>query len=130
MNEPLWLGSALIVAVHESQLAEHGGAAGIRDAGLLASALARPRQLWNYGEPPPDMATLAAAYGFGIARNHPFVDGNKRSALVAMETFLNINGWELDASNVECVSEILSLAAGDVTEAELAAWLRSHLSPV
>ncbi len=130
MNEPTWLESALIVAVHESQLAEHGGAAGIRDSGLLASALARPQQLWSYGDPPPDMATLAAAYGFGIARNHPFVDGNKRSALVAMETFLNINGWELNASNVECVSEILSLAAGEVTEGQLAAWLRARTAAI
>ncbi len=130
MNEPTWLESALIVAVHESQLAEHGGAAGIRDSGLLASALARPQQLWSYGDPPPDMATLAAAYGFGIARNHPFVDGNKRSALGAMETFLNINGWELNASNVECVSEILSLAAGEVTEGQLAAWLRARTAAI
>ncbi len=130
MNEPTWLESALIVAVHESQLAEHGGAAGIRDSGLWASALARPQQLWSYGDPPPDMATLAAAYGFGIARNHPFVDGNKRSALVAMETFLNINGWELNASNVECVSEILSLAAGEVTEGQLAAWLRARTAAI
>ncbi|TKR30639.1 type II toxin-antitoxin system death-on-curing family toxin [Luteimonas gilva] len=128
MNEPVWLETALIVAVHEYQLAEHGGAVGVRDEGLLASALARPQQLWSYGEPPPDMATLAAAYGFGIARNHPFVDGNKRSALVAMETFLNINGWQLTASNVECVRELLALAAGDVGETELADWLRAHLA--
>lgn len=127
MNEPVWLEVALIVAVHESQLAEHGGAAGVRDNSLLASALARPQQLWSYGGPPPDMATLAAAYGFGVARNHPFVDGNKRSALVAMETFLNINGWELKASNVECVRQLLSLAAGDVSEVELGDWLRTHL---
>lgn len=129
MNEPVWLEPILIVAVHEAQLAEHGGAAGVRDEGLLASALARPQQLWSYGEPPPDMAMLAAAYGYGIARNHPFVDGNKRSALVAMETFLNLNGWELKASNLECVQEVLALAAGDRTEAQLAAWLSRHSAP-
>lgn len=129
MNEPAWLEPILIIAVHEAQLAEHGGAAGVRDEGLLASALARPQQLWSYGEPPPDMAMLAAAYGYGIARNHPFVDGNKRSALVAMETFLNLNCWELKASNLECVQEVLALAAGDRTEAQLAAWLSRHLAP-
>jgi len=130
MNEPVWLEPALIVAVHEAQLAEHGGAAGVRDAGLLDSALARPQQLWNYAESRPNMATLAAADGFGIARNHPFVDGNKRSALVAMETFLNLNGWELTASNLDCVQEMLALAAGDRTEIQLAAWLRRHLAPM
>lgn len=128
MNEPTWLETALIIAVHESQLAEHGGAVGVRDGGLLDSALARPQQLWSYGEPQPDMATLAAAYGFGIARNHPFVDGNKRSALVAMETFLNLNGCELTASNAECVRELLALAAGAISEVELADWLRKHLA--
>lgn len=129
MNEPVWLEPILIIAVHEAQLAEHGGAAGVRDEGLLASALARPQQLWSYGEPPPDMAMLAAAYGYDIARNHPFVDGNKRSALVAMEIFLIFNGWELKASNLECVQEVLALAAGDRTEAQLAAWLSRHSAP-
>lgn len=127
MSEPVWLGEALILAIHEAQLAEHGGASGIRDDGMLKSALARPQQLWNYGEPPPSMASLAASYAFGIARNHPFIDGNKRSALVAMETFLNINGWELDATNIECVGEMLLLASGSISEAELAIWLADRL---
>lgn len=128
MNEPTWLEHVLILAIHEAQLAEHGGATGVRDRTLLASALARPQQLWNYADPPPSMASLAASYAFGIARNHPFVDGNKRSALVAMETFLNLNGWELNASNVECVNEMLLLAGGSIDETGLAAWLAERLT--
>lgn len=125
-----WLREAVVVAIHEAQLAEHGGPAGLRDATLLASALARPQQLEAYGSPRPDLAALAAAYGYGLARNHPFVDGNKRTALVVMETFLNLNGWELDADNVDCVQEILLLAGGELDEAALAHWLRGHLQPM
>lgn len=130
MNEPIWLDPALVVAIHEAQLAEHGGAPGVRDQTLLASALARPQQLWSYGDPPPSIAALAAAYAFGIARNHPFVDGNKRSALVAMETFLNINAWTLNATNVECVREMLLLGSGSIDEAQLATWLAGLSTPV
>jgi len=120
----VWLEEQVILAVHEEQLAEHGGAQGIRDAGLMQSALARPRHLATYGE--PDVFDLSAAYGFGIARNHPFVDGNKRTAFVAVELFLALNGVELRASDVDCVLTMLSLAAGELDEATFAVWLRSN----
>lgn len=123
----VWIDPAVILAVHEEQLAEHGGAAGIRDAGMLESALSRPRNLAHYGE--PDAAALAAAYGFGLARNHPFVDGNKRSAFVAVELFLHLNGLRLDALDADCVMVMLSLAAGEIDEATFAAWLRERTAP-
>lgn len=120
----VWIDPAVILAVHDEQLAEHGGAAGVRDAGLLESALARPRSLAHYGE--PDACELAAAYAFGLAKNHPFVDGNKRSAFVAAELCLVLNGWQLNASDEACVMVMLGLAAGEVDEAGLSAWLRDH----
>lgn len=126
---PTWLRAEVVLAIHEAHLAEHGGPAGVRDAGLLESALARPLQIEAYGFPKPDLAALTAAYGYDLARNHPFVDGNKRTALVVMETFLNVNGWELDATNVDCVQEILLLAEGEVEESVLAEWLRARLKP-
>jgi death on curing protein len=121
MNEPVWLRLEAILAAHDEQLTEHGGGAGIRDRGLLESALARPLNLYAYGE--PSLPRLAAAYAFGIARNHPFVDGNKRSALVAAELFLALNGVDLVADDVEVVQTFLALAAGEVSEEELAAWI-------
>lgn len=127
MSRWVWLDEAVVVAVHLEQLAEHGGGAGTRDPGLLESALARPQHLAAYQE--PDAAALAAAYGFGIARNHPFVDGNKRTAFVAVELFLDLNGWELQADDVSCVMTMLALAAGDLSEDEFAAWLRQHTVP-
>jgi death-on-curing protein len=114
----------VILAVHEEQLAEHGGAAGVRDEGLFHSALARPQHLASYGN--PDVFDLAAAYGFGLARNHPFVDGNKRTAFVAVELFLVMNGHELQASDADCVMTMLALAAGELDEASFAAWLRRY----
>ncbi|HMX12114.1 MAG TPA: type II toxin-antitoxin system death-on-curing family toxin [Burkholderiaceae bacterium] len=123
----VWIDPAVLYAVHEEQLAEHGGGAGVRDAGLFESALARPVNLAHYGE--PDAADLAAAYGFGIARNHPFVDGNKRTAFVAVELFLVLNGWDLMASDAECVVTMLGVAAGDLEESAFAAWLRDHIAP-
>ena len=120
-----WIAHRVVVAVHNEQLAEHGGAAGIRDAGLLESALARAENLAAYGD--PDVAALAAAYGFGIARNHPFVDGNKRAALVTTELFLALNGFDLIVGDVECVLTILSLAAGELDETAFAEWLRQHI---
>lgn len=120
-----WLEVGVIRAVHDEQLAEHGGAAGIRDAGLLESALARPQNLAAYGD--PDAAALAAAYGFGLARNHPFVDGNKRTAFVAVELFLALNGEELIADDVQCVLTMLQLAGGELDEAAFAAWIRQQL---
>ena len=125
-NDWVWIATSVAEAVHAEQLAEHGGAAGLRDAGALANAMDRARNLAAYGE--PDVAALAAAYAFGIARNHPFTDGNKRSAAVISETFLALNGQRLDASDAELVVVFLALAAGDLSEAELADWFREHLA--
>jgi len=119
-----WVARSVILAVHDAQLAEHGGLEGVRDAGLLDSALARPRNLAAYGE--PDAAALAAAYGAGIARNHPFIDSNKRTAFVATELFLDQNGLELTADDADCVLTMLALAAGDLPEDAYADWLRQH----
>ena len=120
----VWIDEKIVWAIHEAQLAEHGGSAGIRDAGLLASALARPINLAAYGS--PDIADCAAAYGFGISRNHPFIDGNKRTAFVCAELFLALNGHQLEASDVDCVLTMLAVAAGEIDEAAFAAWLRTH----
>lgn len=128
MTAWVWIEESVVWAIHEAQLAEHGGSAGVRDAGLLASALARPRNLAGYGA--PDAADLAAAYGFGIARNHPFIDGNKRTAFVCAELFLMLNGVALTADNPSCVTTVLALAAGDLPEADFAAWLRSNAAPL
>lgn len=124
MKAWVWLEPAVLRAVHEEQLAEHGGAAGLRDEGLLESALARPRNLAAYGQ--ADLADLAAAYGFGLARNHPFVDGNKRTAFVAVELFLALNGASLAADDVSCVLTMLAVAAGQMDESTFARWLRDH----
>ena len=118
----VWLDPSVIHAVHDEQLGEHGGSAGLRDAGLLESALARPMHLAVYGE--ADAASLAAAYGYGLAKNHPFVDGNKRTAFVAVELFLALNGWTLTASDADCVLAMLRLAASEWSEAQFAQWLR------
>ncbi|MBA3034431.1 MAG: type II toxin-antitoxin system death-on-curing family toxin [Gammaproteobacteria bacterium] len=123
----VWIQRNVIIAAHSAQLAEHGGAAGTRDAGLLDSALARAENLAAYDD--PDVAALAATYGFGIVRNHPFVDGNKRTALIATELFLALNGYDLVAGDAECVVTMLDLAAGELPEAEFAAWLRTHIEP-
>jgi death on curing protein len=122
----IWIADSVVYAIHEAQLAEHGGIAGIRDEGLLSSALARPQNLAAYGEE-VDAASLAAAYAFGISRNHPFLDGNKRTAFVVMELFLNLNGWNLNADDTECISTMLALAASDLGEKALANWLRDHI---
>ena len=119
-----WIDEQVVVAVHDAQLAEHGGSAGVRDSCLLQSALARPLNLSAYEA--PDHADLAAAYGFGIARNHPFVDGNKRTAFVTMELFLALNEFRLDASDAESVLTMLDVAAGDTDETAFAAWIRAH----
>lgn len=127
MSDWVWVMRSVVVAAHHEQLAEHGGAAGTREAGLRDSALARPENLAADGE--ADVAALAAAYGFGIVRNHPFVDGNKRAALIATELFLVLKGYELLADDASCVLTILGLAAGEVDEAEFAEWLRGHIAP-
>ncbi|MDH6591184.1 death-on-curing protein [Variovorax sp. TBS-050B] len=121
----VWLSVRLVLATHEEQLAEHGGPAGVRDHGMLESALARPQHRALYGS--PDAADLAASYAFGLARNHPFVDGNKRAAFVALEVFLDLNGWTLTATDEDCVTTTLALAAGELGEEELADWIRAHL---
>ena len=120
-----WLGESVLLAVHEEQLAEHGGPGGARDAGMLSSAMARAQQRAAYGE--PDVAELAACYGFGIARNHPFVDGNTRTAFVAVELFLVLNGYELQATDADCVMAMLDLASGQSDEPTFATWLRDHI---
>ena len=121
----IWVPREILLAVHAEQLAEHGGAEGLRDEGLFDSALARPQQLANYGE--PDVADLAACYAFGLARNHPFIDGNKRTAFVAAQLFLRLNGWRIHTDLVEVTIKMLQLAAGDLAEADYADWLRQHL---
>lgn len=113
------------MAAHAEQLAEHGGGDGVRDAGALESAMARPLNLAGYGD--PDAADFAAAYAFGIARNHPFVDGNKRTAAVVSEAFLVLNGWTLAATDAELVVAFLALAAGELSEGEIADWFRERI---
>jgi death-on-curing protein len=124
----VWIDPAVVMAVHEEQLAEHGGGTGVRDAGLLESALSRPQQLAHDGQ--PDVADLAASYPFGLARNHPFVDGNKRTAFVAAELFLALNRFELVADDADCVVTMLALAAGELSEAAFAAWVRQACRPL
>lgn len=119
--------SALALAIHDRQLAEHGGSPGVRDENLLESALARPQQLHTYGDPEPDLADLAATLAYGLARNHPFVDGNKRTAYVVCRTFLALNGAELVATAEEKYLTILALAEGKLTAEDFAAWLRKRL---
>ena len=124
-----WIERDLAISVHDRQLAEHGGSAGIRDETLLASALARPLQLHAYGQPEPDLADLAASLAYGLARNHPFVDGNKRTAAVLCETFIMLNGMELVATDLELYPIYLGLAEGSLSEREFAAWLRKRIQP-
>ncbi len=125
MSAWVWLDPEILLAAHDEQLEEHGGASGVRDQGLFESALARPQNLAAYGE--PDVAALAASYAFGIAKNHAFVDGNKRTALVALELFLDCNGYCLTADDAQCVLAILSVAASAFSEADLAEWVRKNL---
>ena len=127
-SSPRWLSKAVVVALHEESLARFGGSAGIRDEGLLESALERPRNLYAY-EGEEGVARLAAAYGFGIARNHPFVDGNKRAALLAVAVFCSLNGLRLSPSQVDEVRTITALAAGELTEQQLAEWITANSTP-
>lgn len=125
MAEWIWIATEVAMAAHQEQLAEHGGGQGVRDERLLDSAMARAKNLAAYGQ--PDAADLAAAYAYGIARNHPFIDGNKRTAAVVSETFLLVNGYLLNATDAEVVVAFLALAAGDLAEDELADWFRTRL---
>ena len=123
----VWIERTLALALHERQLAEHGGGSGVRDEGLLESALARSQQLHAYGDPPPDLAALAASLAYGLARNHPFVDGNKRAAHVCYRVFLALNDVDLTAGEEEKYVQMLALAEGSLPEADFAAWLRRPL---
>ncbi len=129
MDDPIWISKELAIAIHQRQLAEHGGADGVRDEGLLDSALARPRQRFAYEDPTPAIPALAAAYAFGIARNHAFIDGNKRTAAVVCETFMELNGFVLDVTDTEMYPIFLALAEGSLAEPELATWLSQHAKP-
>lgn len=122
-----WISKAALMLLHGESLAEHGGGSGLRDEGLLDSALARPEHLAAYGR--PDAADLAACYGFGIARNHPFVDGNKRAAFLSVGLFLYLNGWRLRAKQADATLTVFALAAGDLTESEFGGWLRERIEP-
>jgi death-on-curing protein len=122
-----WIHPQALKLLHDESLAEHGGAPGLRDEGLLESALARPLNLVAYGE--PDHADLAAAYGAGLAKNHPFVDGNKRAAFLAVGLFLAVNGYRLHTTQADATLTILALAAGELDEAAFAAWIRTHTQP-
>jgi death on curing protein len=123
--EPVWLDARDANAIHDRQLSEHGGGTGVRDLGLLESALARPVNQWNYGEDDP--AVLAAAYAFGVARNHPFVDGNKRTAWVLARLFLAMNGRKLAFTSADAIKIMVSLAAGEIEEEVVANWFRDRL---
>jgi death-on-curing protein len=123
--EPQWLSRVIVDAIHHDQLREHGGLSGIRDDNVLESALARPRQKWHYSDR-TDVPLLAAAYAFGLVKNHPYRDGNKRIGFLAMVTFLGLNGYDLTATDAEVVAEILGLADGTFSEDALADWIRRH----
>ena len=123
----VWISELFAIAIHDRQLAEHGGPSGTRDNTLLQSALSKPQNLKAYGD--PDLAELAASYALGITRNRPFIEGNKHTALVVCETFLALNGVELTASDVDCVLVMQDLAAGEIAEAEFAAWVRNNSKP-
>lgn len=128
MKEPIWVLREVVLIAHEQSLAEFGGAAGIRDEGLLDSALSKPENLFAYGT--PSVFELAASYGFGLVKNHSFIDGNKRIGFIVAVVFLQLNGWRLEASEVDATLRTLALAAGELSEAEFAEWLRAHSRPV
>ena len=122
MTEPIWMEMADAVIFHDMELAAHGGSVGLRDPGMLESAIMRPRNLWGYADAPPSLTRLAAAYAFGISSNHPFVDGNKRTALVVSFAFLDTNGTAVTASQEDAYDTILALAAGEIGEQQISEW--------
>ncbi len=126
MKEPSWIDRRALILLHQESLAEHGGHAGVLDQGLLDSALARPRQIFSY-EAKPDLARLAAAYGVGLVRDHPFADGNKRAAFLAVGLFLGLNGFKLAADQVDATRTVLALAACELTEGQFAEWIRARM---
>jgi death-on-curing protein len=123
MKEPQWVLRETVLGLHEQSLSEHGGASGIRDEGLLDSALGKPPNLYAYGNPSPNHFDLAASYAFGLVKNHPFLDGNKRTAFVTCILFLHLNGWHFKAEEADAAIRTLALAAGDMTESAFATWL-------
>jgi death-on-curing protein len=129
IHAPKWIDKRALLLLHEESLALFGGARGLRDAGLLDSALARPVNQYLYDNA-SDVAALAAAYGFGIAKNHAFIDGNKRASFLSIGLFLGLNGWRLRADQVDAIQTMLALAAGTLDEAGLAGWIRNHTQPV
>lgn len=126
MRQPVWVRKSVVEAIHDAQLAEHGGATGLRDAGLLDSALARPVNLYAHGE--KDLCALAAAYAHGVARNHPFIDGNKRTGFLAAYLFLRLNGLVLDADEASAAMTMIALSAGEISETDFVVWLRDNLT--
>ena len=128
-GEPRWLTRRMLDVLHDAQLREHGGSPGVRDDGMLESALARPQHKFVYAAQ-PDLATLAAAYAFGLARNHGYVDGNKRAAFMAAYVFLGLNGFDLEAEEPDVVTTMERLAGGRLTKKRLADWIRAHVQPV
>lgn len=128
MDEPRWLTRKIVDAIHDDQLQQHGGLSGIRDEGAIESALAKPKHLQTYEED-PDLARLAAAYGVGLARNHGYQDGNKRTAFMAMYVFLRLNGYRIDAEEAIVIDLMRDVATGDCDEAELTVWLQEHTVP-
>ena len=126
MNEPEWVDPSVVESFHYEQIREHGGLHGIRDQGMLESALGRPQQLYAYGS--PDLCAMAAAYAFGLAKNHPYLDGNKRTAAITCELFLNLNGIEFSVDEVAKYPHYLALASGEHTEESFATWLRTVTS--
>jgi len=125
MSEPRWIDRRALLLLHEQALVEHGGVSGLRDPGLMDSALARPRNLFAY-DPKADIVQLAAAYGFGLVKNHPFVDGNKRIAFIATDLFLHLNGQSLAAEQIDQIHTMLRLAASEISEEDFATWIRDH----
>src|SRR5580698_6725997 len=130
MSEPIWMEMVDAVIFHDMELAAHGGSTGLRDAGMLESAIMRPRNLWAYADAPPSLTQLAAAYAFGLSSNHPFVDGNKRTALVVSFAFLDVNAVAVTASQEDAYETILSLAAGEIGEQQIAAWFDRNIAPL
>lgn len=124
MNEPLWISEAIVRVIHQDQIQQHGGSLGVRDENLLSASLARPRHLFAYGQ--PDLFDLAAAYGYGLAKNHPFIDGNKRTAFMVMYVFLGLNGYLLEVPEIEVVQIMEGLATDKETQESLAQWLRKN----
>jgi len=131
VNSPnrTWIKRDTVLAIHEAQVEEHGGSLGVRDMGLLESALARPQNVDAYADPPADVPALAALYAIGVIRNHPFVDGNKRVGFVLLELFLDLNNYDFEAPDAESAATVLSLAAGELSDADFTTWVRSRSLP-